>query len=137
MKNIIILIVTLTLITLMSCFTENKCKDYIIEHKNEIVMTPVIKSDQWTNNLHFKINNCKLSYYTDITIVMVPVTLQNKIGSPVIDSTYHIIFWGDRDSWKWKYKSDKIVDVNIPFNKYKGKNVEKDIELINILNNIK
>lgn len=99
-------------------FTEKECKNYIIEHKDEIKRSDRGDTDEWTN---FKIDSCDNSYYTDITL---------RISS---DSSYYVIFWGDRDSWKWRFKSDKWFTVDIPYNRYKGKNTELDEKILNIL----
>lgn len=51
------------------------------------------------------------------------------------DSSYNIIFWGDRNSIWFDILRDKQILVNIPYNRYKGKNVDKDIEIIKAFQN--
>lgn len=53
------------------------------------------------------------------------------------DSTYRVVFWGDRESWLWSAKSDFDFTTNVPYDKYNGKDVKMDIEIIRILSNIK
>jgi hypothetical protein len=97
--------------------TDNKCKKVIIENKKSI------RYDA-ENNV-FKIDSTTFNYYTDISI---------KLNG---DSCYYIVFWGDRDSWLWDFKLDKNFSIDIPYNRYKGKNIDKDVEIINILNSVK
>lgn len=97
--------------------TDNKCKEYIIEHESEIRIY-----DWDTTNVYRKIDSCEYDYYTDITIVKTD------------DSSYNVIFWGDRDSWKWDFKKDKYFTIDIPYKRHNGEDVELDIKLIEILN---
>ena len=102
--------------------SENECKKYIIEHQGEIKND---SSNEWwdsSRTKYFKITSCDWKYFTDITI--------KKID----DSCYSVVFWGNRDSWWWDIKSDTYFTVDITYNKYKGKNVDKDIKIIEILN---
>jgi len=92
--------------------TENECKNYIIKHKNEIV--------SYKDN-NFRIEKCNLNYYTNITLKFYPK-----------DSSYYVIFWGNRNSILWNTRLDKHFYIDIRYNKYK--NIEKDIEIYNILN---
>jgi len=110
--NIIAFFVVLNLSLFKS---ENDLKDYVIKHKSEIY-----KSENLDN--HFKIDSCEYSYYTDISI-----TLKG-------DSTYFVIFWGDRESYLWFLKKDTYFTVDIPYNRYENNDVEKDVKIINILN---
>jgi len=68
------------------------CKQYVIDYSYNVKC-----SDYDTSHLDcdvYKIDTCLLPYWDDITI--------SNYG----DSVY-IIFWGDRYSWKWRFKSDK------------------------------
>jgi hypothetical protein len=94
--------------------TENRCKNYIIKHKNEIV--------SYKYN-YFEIKKCNLNYYTNITLKFYPK-----------DSLYYLIFWGNRNSLLWNTRLDKNFLIDIRYNRYKNKNVKRDIEIYNILN---
>lgn len=99
------------------CFfykTEYDCKDYIIEHREKIKLV----DDQY----ELKYEDF---YYTDVTIIIKP------------DSSYRIIYWGDRNSIFWNLKGDKSFFIDFPYNKYKKNNVSADIAIIAILKNIK
>jgi hypothetical protein len=74
------------------------CMDYTVEHYYE--WTPM-STEGWydTATLVYKIENCTLDYWKDITIY-------DYNG----DSAF-IIFWGDRDSWQWKIRSDKHFKI--------------------------
>lgn len=89
-------------------------KNYVIEHADKI------KKSENTKNV-YEIDSCDYKYYTNISIRMMG------------DSSYILVFWGNRDSWLWNWKLDKDISVDIPHNIYKGKNVEKDIRLINAI----
>lgn len=92
--------------------TENQCKQYLIDNQKDI-----IKNDSNSFNL----DSTKLNYYTDVSI-----SISN-------DSSYRVIFWGDRDSWKWRFKSDKYFTIDISYNRSKNINVDNDVKLYNIL----
>lgn len=93
-------------------------KKFIIENKDKI------KYIQDGDYSIYSIDSLS-GYYTDVSI---------RLKS---DSTYDVVFWGNRKSWLWNYKLDYYFSVDIPYNRYKRKNVEIDIEIINILKNIK
>ena len=97
---------------------EDKYKDYIIEHQDEIVKGDPENGDPlgW-----YKIPSCEYEYITDITI------------RKTSDSVYDIVFWGDRDSWKWKYFKDIDFEINIPKDFSTNESIEKDLEIFNIL----
>lgn len=109
----IIKIYFIILITLMcySCRTEDNSKDFILNNLHKIY-----KID---DNL-YKIDNIN-HYYKDLTI---------KINS---ENDYYIIFWGDRESILWNFKKDFHFSTDIKYNKYKGINTDKDIQIINYL----
>jgi len=75
--------------------TEKKCKQYIVDHKEELVFKH--NGKLWA---FFTIDSCELNYFTDVS-----VRLYDK-------HTYDIIFWGDRDSWQWDYRLDKHFSVD-------------------------
>ena len=120
MKNLMLLICGL--FTLSSCLTENGCKKYVIKHKSEIIRDTNIymPSDP---SIYYKINKCDYKYYTDITIKLIS------------DSTYYIIFWGDRNSLQWDLRLDKYFEVDVPYNRCKGKNTKLDEQILEILKN--
>jgi hypothetical protein len=117
---LIILYATVSIID-HNYFSEKECKNYIIEHKDEL------RTDNWSDNewINFKLDSCDNIYYTDVTV---------RIKK---DSSYNVIFWGDRDSWRWRFKLDKFFTIDIPYNRYKDKNIELDIKLYDIINKIK
>ena len=93
------------------------CKEYVIEHSDEITF------GNYDNS--YKIDTCLLLYWDDITI------------RDYQDSIY-ILFWGDRDSWKWKF-NDKgfwIYRSIIDIEKYPKINIESIIIKKSTLDNI-
>jgi len=125
MKSFLSIIGAMLLGILLGCMvfiflvpTENEYKEYIIKHQDEINV--IDSANGWNEYWVFDIDTCNiyLSYFTDVTI--------HTYG----DSAYSMVFWGDRNSWLWYFKSDKKIDCSIPYNRYKGKNVDLDIEVI-------
>lgn len=54
------------------------------------------------------------------------------------DSSYVMVLWGDRESLWWNIRKDKVILVDVPYDRYKGRNVDLDVELISEFNeNIK
>lgn len=90
---------------------QTKYKNYVIENADKLR-----KSDNAENV--FIIDTCEFNYYQDVTI---------RMNS---DSCYTLVFWGDRDSWLWDWKLDKHFTVDVPYNRYKGKKVDKDMSVI-------
>ena len=115
----IVMICSLTfLIAIASPFlTDKKVKKYVLAHKEMI---------RKENNF-MVIPSTDFKYYKDITLRLLEGT----------DSTYQIVFWGDRESILWRFKLDKLVLVDIGYNRYKGKNVELDEKVFELINNIK
>ncbi len=103
MKTIIIL---LTAFVLQSCLTDTSAKQYILEHRAEV---------QKTNACYFRIDSIPNGYYTDVTIEI------HK------DSSFSMVFWGNRGSWQWRFRKDKQLSVDIPYNRYKRKDVSDDV----------
>jgi len=96
-------------------YPEKNYKNYVIEHQSEIINT---------DTTHFKIydvDSTKTNYWTEVTIIL------------TTDSSYYIIFWGDRDSWLWTFNKDKSISVDVPYDNYKGKNVYLDREILKAL----
>ena len=89
-----------------------KYKDYVINHASDI------REYKEGNANVYIIDTCEFRYYQDVTIRM------NDSNS------YTLVFWGDRDSWLWRFKLDKHFTVDIPYNKHKGINVDKDMSVI-------
>ena len=89
-----------------------KYNDYVIKHASEMR-----KYKEGNPNVYI-IDTCKYRYYKDITIKMIN------------DSCYALVFWGDRDSWLWDFKKDKYFTIDIPYNRYKGNNVDKDMSVV-------
>lgn len=96
-----------------------KYKNYVIEHASEI------RKHEEGNGEMYIIDTCEFNYYQDVTI---------RMNS---DSCYTLVFWGDRDSWLWDFKLDKHFRVDIPYNRYKGENIDKDISVISLVTDLK
>ena len=133
--NPFITLITLAVIYFIICYVfypniiENNCKNYLISHKSEIQ-----KDSSYYGG--YEIKKVTDSYYTDVTIRMYEGNyMYEHIDSQ--DSSFTVIFWGDRDSWMWRWRLDKSFSVDIPYDRYKGKDVSKDVELYKILKNIK
>ena len=109
----LLLVVIVALISTSPIMTNNNCKKYIIDHKDDITMDD-------TNR--YRLQTTDLSYYEEVTI-----HTRDTSG-------YYIIFWGSRESWKWYIKLDKNFDTDIVYKEYKGKNTELDKKLLSILN---
>ena len=120
LKSILVsigLIIT-TILCIFNINTHNKSKNFIIRNKDKI------KHVENCDFSYYVIDSLQ-GYYTDITI---------KLED---DSKYTVIFWGDRESWLWNYKLDYYFTEDLIYNKYNNKDISKDVEIINILKNIK
>lgn len=124
MKTIVIILLISLLINSLLIFlvyqypTRNYYKNYIIKNSDKIKF---IKSDYYEL---FEITDIK-GYYKEISIRLEP------------DGTYNVVYWGNRDSFLWKFKSDYIFNIDLSYDKCKGKDITKDLEIIEILINIK
>jgi len=118
MKQILLIFITVfcifTFVSHIPIMSENRCKRYILVHKDRI------ETGKY-NGLTISKTNFK--YYTDITVRL--------LGT---DSTYQIIFWGNRDSWKWRFKLDKHFVINIPYARYKNKYNVMDGQILELIN---
>ncbi|MFA5207439.1 MAG: hypothetical protein WC428_02165 [Candidatus Paceibacterota bacterium] len=129
MKNLVSLVSPILAFVVMICsvsfiiaiaspfLTEKDMKKYVLAHKD------MIKKE---GNI-LKIPSTDFKYYTDITLRLLDTN----------DSTYQIVFWGDRDSKLWDFKLDKPITVTIPYNRYKNKNVNLDVKVFELINNFK
>lgn len=97
-----------------SDLSKSKGKDYIIEHSSDLHS---VDFDSFDNDSTLKID-IKNSYYTDVTL---------RLTS---DSSYRVIYWGDRESWMWDIRKDFYFSVDIPYNRSKNIDVSKDIEIL-------
>ncbi len=97
-------------------FTEEDCKMYIIDHVSRI---------EKTDSVNYEIGYCHDPYFTDITIRLLS------------DSAYQVVFWGDRNSWQWRFRSDESFTVSIPYLRDKGYDVRADIYILKTLNKLK
>ena len=97
---------------LTSCLTNNGCKEFVLANYDFI-----IKRDAKS----FIIDGTNFKYYTDISI---------RLND---DSSYTIVYWGDRKSWKWNYLKDKYFTVDISYNKSKGIDTKLDEKIIALL----
>ena len=94
---------------------QNSSKNFIIKYAGKISKYDSTK---------YHIENLK-GYYTEVTI---------RLNS---DSSYTVVYWGDRNSWLWDFKKDYYYTIDVPYDRYKGKDVTKDIEILNIIKDIK
>lgn len=101
--------------TILSCETDDSYKEMIIDNASELN-----KIDSNT----FVLEDLD-GYYTEISV------------SFYTDSSFHIICWGDRNSYRWPFKKDRSISVDVPYNRYKGTNVETDVKLIRSLSEFK
>jgi len=114
----IILFFTMMEISLMgSMITEKKAKKIIIENTANIDILTKNK-----DNFNIDIDH---NYYEYVTI------------HDLSDSSYCVVFWGDRDSWKWDFIKDKDFCIDVKYNRYKGKNVDLDVKVLFTINKIK
>lgn len=109
------LLVVLMVLVFVGC-GDNKYKDYIIEHADEFRVI-----DSWDGK-RYKMDmcSCESSYFTDVTI--------GFRG----DSSYFVVFWGDRDSWKWDFKKDYDFSVDVPYQRHIKKDVSRDIKILEL-----
>lgn len=101
---------------LLVCFTS--C-NYTDNNKKEILINNCESLEKINDNT-FVVENLE-GYYDKISIVFHS------------DSSYTMVCWGDRDSYLWNFMRDDVITVDIPYNRYKGINVEQDIKLISII----
>jgi len=99
------------IVTKSPFMTEYRCKNYILDNKDKL-----IKEEKGLS-----ITKTDFHYYTDITLRLLD------------DNRYQIIYWGDRNSWKWRFKLDKCIIIDVPYNKYKGKDVKLDLKILDLL----
>jgi hypothetical protein len=117
--SLLLMLVSFSFLMLMAhpFLTEYRWKEYVIKHKADFHKT----------EHGLKTDSTAYSYYTDVTLKLLE-------GS---DSTYQLIFWGNRDSKLWDFKLDKLIIVDIPYNRSKGKDVTVDNEIIEFINSFK
>lgn len=90
-------------------------KNYIICHSDNI-------TKQGKNTYNIKFNS---GYYTNMNIKL------------YADSSYNVIYWGDRTSFLFDYRLDYYFSVDIPYERSIGNDVSDDIKILKILNSIK
>lgn len=100
-----IVVYTLLAVVFSSCQTEKSQKEFLIDNVNKL---------EKVSDNSFVIENID-GYYTEKSI------------SFHSDSSFTIICWGDRNSFWWNIKKDKNITVSIPYDRYKGKNLELKI----------
>ena len=106
-----ITLIFMIMLFLVGCKNDNYYKDYFIHEAEHIEK----------DHPYYRLKNIYDPYYTDITVYLHS------------DSTYQMIVWGDRESWKWIHKLDRNFVVSIPYNKYKEKDVSRDRAVIKAL----
>ena len=116
---VMIFSVTFVLAIAYPFMTDNAFKKYVLAHKNEIVKEERL----------LVIPSTEFRYYKDITLRLLE-------GA---DSTYQIVLWGNRESILWRFKLDKQIKVNIPYERYHNKNVELNEKIFELIkeNNVK
>ena len=108
----------LSALLLFSC-GDNSYKDYILDHADQIT-----KDESDDGAKYYRIDITESSYYTDITIRQLD------------DSSYTAVFWGDRESFLWDFRLDHDFTIDVPYNRYKNKNVERDVKILEALNKL-
>lgn len=103
------------IIAITSC-NNNRFKNYVIDHRDDIYQT---------DENHFRIDSCNLRYYDYITI------------GTYDDSSYYMLFWGNRNSWQYGFKKDKYFEVDVRYERSKGNHVNKDIQVLYTLELVK
>jgi len=96
--------------------TEKQCIKYIVEHKDDIVRS----GDFNFENTGYRLQTPDLMYYKDITITQ-------------RGTSYHVIFWGDTDSWRWNAKMSKVFSTDVFYKQCQEENYKWDLELIDVL----
>lgn len=103
-KNLIILIIIGLFLCIFELvhFSDKECMQYIITHDNEFCNdTSNQNNDTYRYYTIFPKSNILInSYYTDITI-----------RKNIEDTSYLIICLGNKNSWQWKFRGDKIIKV--------------------------
>jgi len=94
-------------------YTDNQFKKYIIKHQDEI-----IREDEDS----FRLYTDDLKYWEEVTL-------------HGYETYYTIVFWGDRDTWKWFINLDHKISEDIEYKKHKGENIELDKQILDILIN--
>lgn len=95
---------------------QDKLISYLIKNENNIERDLPCENCFYVKDFNDK------NYYTDMSI-----SVSN-------DSSYIIILWGNRNHIMYEHKKDVIVTIDIPYNRYKGKDVAKQVRLYQILN---
>ena len=108
-----IVVYTLLVVLFYSCKMEKSEKKFFIDNMNEL---------ERVSDDSFVIENLD-GYYSEKSIIFHS------------DSSYTIICWGDRSSFWWDIKKDKIITSSIPYDRYKGKNVDLDVRLVDVFKN--
>ena len=114
MKKIYTTLCIFAALVFTGCNKQNAYKDFILENADKIQ-----KNEYGT----FQIDSAMMpkGYYTDISI-----RLQS-------DSSYDVVVWGDRKSWLWDFRKDFSFSADVPHKRSAGKDVEKDVKIIEIL----
>lgn len=114
MKNLFMLLLAFALplifVSLLLGNRDDYWKDYIINNQEKIY-----KYDDKTYFIDFS-----SGYYRDLSI-------------SVSDSSFYVIVWGLRDSYLWTLKKDYQFECSIPYSRFKGYDVSKEIEILKIL----
>lgn len=105
-----IVVYALLAVVFSSCQTEESQKEFLIDN--------VEKMERISDN-SFVIKKLG-GYYTEKSI-----SFQS-------DSSFTIICWGDRNSFLWNIFKDNKITLSIPYNRYKGKNVDTDVRLVEV-----
>jgi hypothetical protein len=116
----IALVVIFAIVVKSPFMTENRCKNYVLDNRDKLIK----------EEIGLAIKGTDFHYYTDVTLRLLSYLPHNT------DSTYQIIYWGDRNSWKWRFRLDRSIIVDIPYNRSKGKNVTLDLKILHLLKNI-
>lgn len=108
-KKLINIITNISIILFFSsCDMERYEKEFMIDNVHKL---------KKVSDNSFVIENLD-GYYTEKSI-----SFQS-------DSSFTIICWGDRNSFWWNIRKDKKITVSIPYDRYKGKNIHLDLEIL-------
>lgn len=119
MSIVFVCLITALLILAISktpYLSEKKMKKYVLDHQDQI---------EKTNNgymTYLTISKTEYKYYTDISLKLLD------------ENTYMLIFWGDRNTWKWGIKLDGDVTVDVRYQEIvKRKDVTLDKEVLKLI----
>lgn len=107
-----IIVSILILVSFFSCRSEKNEKEFFIDN--------IDKVEKFSDD--FFIIDSLSGFYNEKTIMITS------------DSSFVIVCWVDRNSFWNNIISDKMIQVDIPYSRYKEKDIEIDLKLLNLIN---